>query len=90
MQGQFELNVFKPVMAANLLQSAELIGDACVSFDVNCAKGIEANKPRIQEHLNNSLISQYLFKHNTHIVEKTRQRMIIVFVTMTLYRLREG
>ncbi|MDX1427655.1 MAG: class II fumarate hydratase, partial [Salegentibacter mishustinae] len=56
MQGQFELNVFKPVMAANLLQSAELIGDACVSFDVNCAKGIEANKPRIQEHLNNSLM----------------------------------
>src|SRR6056297_149068 len=56
MQGQFELNVFKPVIAANILQSAELIGDACVSFDVNCAKGIEANKPRIQEHLNNSLM----------------------------------
>ncbi|MBE7639040.1 class II fumarate hydratase [Salegentibacter sp. BLCTC] len=56
MQGQFELNVFKPVMAANLLQSAELIGDACASFDVNCASGIEANTPRIQEHLNNSLM----------------------------------
>ncbi|TDN87892.1 fumarase class II [Salegentibacter sp. 24] len=56
MQGQFELNVFKPVMAANLLQSAELIGDACVSFDINCARGIEPNTPRIQEHLNNSLM----------------------------------
>ncbi|SFC81860.1 fumarase, class II [Zunongwangia mangrovi] len=56
MQGQFELNVFKPVMAANLLQSAELIGDACVSFDVNCAQGIEPNHSRIQEHLNNSLM----------------------------------
>jgi len=56
MQGQFELNVFKPVMASNLLQSAQLIGDACVSFDENCARGIEANKPRIQEHLNNSLM----------------------------------
>ncbi|PKD16146.1 fumarate hydratase [Salegentibacter salinarum] len=56
MQGQFELNVFKPVMAANLLQSAVLIGDACVSFDVNCARGIEANTPRIKEHLNNSLM----------------------------------
>lgn len=56
MQGQFELNVFKPVMAANLLQSAQLIGDACVSFNENCATGIEANMPRIQEHLNNSLM----------------------------------
>ncbi|MGY5846781.1 class II fumarate hydratase [Salegentibacter sp. HM20] len=56
MQGQFELNVFKPVMAANLLQSAQLIGDACVSFEENCASGIEANTPRIQEHLNNSLM----------------------------------
>ncbi|WBL23652.1 class II fumarate hydratase [Zunongwangia sp. HRR-M8] len=56
MQGQFELNVFKPVMAANLLQSAELIGDSCVSFDVNCAQGIEPNHSRIQEHLNNSLM----------------------------------
>ncbi|MBT4217138.1 MAG: class II fumarate hydratase, partial [Flavobacteriales bacterium] len=39
MQGHYELNVFKPMMAANFLQSARLIGDACVSFDVNCAKG---------------------------------------------------
>ncbi len=56
MQGQFELNVFKPVMAANLLQSAQLIGDACMSFEENCAKGIEPNSKRIKEHLDNSLM----------------------------------
>ena len=43
MQGHYELNVFKPMMAANILQSARLIGDACVSFKVNCAEGIEPN-----------------------------------------------
>ncbi|MCM4156054.1 class II fumarate hydratase [Gramella sp. AN32] len=56
MQGQFELNVFKPVMAAALLQSAELIGDACISFEEHCARGIEADEKRIKEHLNNSLM----------------------------------
>ena len=56
MQGQFELNVFKPVMAANILQSAQLIGDACASFDEHCAVGIEPNKERIQELLDNSLM----------------------------------
>ncbi len=55
-QGHYELNVFKPMMAANLLQSAQLIGDACVSFDVNCAQGIEPNHTRIEELLNNSLM----------------------------------
>jgi fumarate hydratase class II len=55
-QGHYELNVFKPMMAYNLLQSAQLIGDACVSFDVNCAQGIEPNHPRIKELLNNSLM----------------------------------
>ena len=55
-QGHYELNVFKPMMVYNLLQSAELIGDACVSFDVNCAQGIEPNHTRIQELLNNSLM----------------------------------
>lgn len=55
-QGQFELNVFKPVMAANILQSARLIGDACVSFDQHCVSGIEPNYPRIKELLNNSLM----------------------------------
>lgn len=55
-QGHFELNVFKPVMAANFLQSAKLIGEACISFDVHCAVGIEPNTLRIQELLNNSLM----------------------------------
>ena len=55
-QGHYELNVFKPVMAANVLQSAQLIGDACVSFDVNCASGIEPNHSRIKELVNNSLM----------------------------------
>jgi len=56
MQGQFELNVFKPVMAANFLQSAQLLGDACCSFVEHCAAGIEPNHPRIQELLNSSLM----------------------------------
>ncbi|MFT7073635.1 class II fumarate hydratase [Patiriisocius sp. Uisw_017] len=56
MQGHYELNVFKPVMAANMLQSAQLIGDACVSFDEHCAKGIEANTEVIKTQLNNSLM----------------------------------
>jgi fumarate hydratase, class II len=56
LQGHYELNVFKPVMAANLLQSAQLIGDACVSFTDHCVVGIEANHHRIDELLNNSLM----------------------------------
>nr|WP_298993479.1 class II fumarate hydratase [uncultured Polaribacter sp.] len=55
-QGHYELNVFKPMMAANVLQSAQLIGDACVSFDLNCAAGIEPNHSRIKELVNNSLM----------------------------------
>jgi len=55
-QGHFELNVFKPMMAYNFLQSAQLLGDACVSFDEHCAKGIEPNHERINELLNNSLM----------------------------------
>jgi fumarate hydratase class II len=54
--GHFELNVFKPMIAANFLQSARLIGDACVSFNDNCAIGIEPNGPMIQRHLENSLM----------------------------------
>lgn len=54
--GHFELNVFKPVIAANVLQSARLIGDACVSFTEKCANGIEANLPNVQKHLENSLM----------------------------------
>jgi fumarate hydratase class II len=55
-QGHYELNVFKPMMAANILQSAQLLGDACVSFDVNCAAGIEPNHETIKTLLNNSLM----------------------------------
>lgn len=56
MQGHYELNVFKPVMAANFLQSARLLGDACVSFEEHCASGIEPNYVRINELVNNSLM----------------------------------
>jgi fumarate hydratase class II len=54
--GHFELNVFKPVMAYNLLQSAELIGDACVAFNDNCAVGIEPNHATIKDLLDKSLM----------------------------------
>lgn len=55
-QGHYELNVFKPMMAANVLQSARLIGDACASFSEHCAEGIEPNYKRIEELVNNSLM----------------------------------
>lgn len=54
--GHFELNVFKPLIAANVLQSARLIGDACVSFNDKCAEGIEPNHGIIKRHLENSLM----------------------------------
>ena len=54
--GQYQLNVFKPVMAANFLQSARLIGDACTSFNEHCAMGIEPNYKGIKKHLENSLM----------------------------------
>ena len=56
MQGHYELNVFKPMMAANFLQSARLLGDACISFDEHCAQGIEPNHKRIKELVDNSLM----------------------------------
>ena len=56
MQGQYELNVFKPVIAANFLQSARLLGDACLSFEEHCASGIEPNYKRIKQLLDNSLM----------------------------------
>ncbi|PRY14973.1 fumarase class II [Pontibacter ummariensis] len=56
MNGHFELNVFKPVMIYNLLMSAQLIGDACDSFDKHCAVGIEPNRERIKHNLENSLM----------------------------------
>ncbi len=54
--GHFELNVFKPVIASNVLESARLLGDACVSFADNCAVGIQANLPVLKKHLDNSLM----------------------------------
>jgi fumarate hydratase, class II len=65
MNGHFELNVFKPVMIFNFLTSARLIGDACVSFNDNCATGIEPNLPRIKQNLDNSLM--LVTALNTHI-----------------------
>ena len=56
MNGHFELNVFKPVMIFNLLNSARLLGDACESFNKNCVAGIEPNHPIIERHLENSLM----------------------------------
>ena len=55
-QGHYELNVFKPMMAHNFLQSAELLGDSCRSFNDLCAVGIEPNRSKIKEHLDNSLM----------------------------------
>jgi fumarate hydratase class II len=56
MNGHFELNVFKPLIAANVLQSARLLGDACVSFNDNCAVGIQPNRDVIRGHLQHSLM----------------------------------
>ena len=65
MNGHFQLNVFKPMMIFNLLNSARLIGDACVSFDKNCAQGIEPSYATIEKNLNNSLM--LVTALNTHI-----------------------
>ncbi|MFW2135034.1 class II fumarate hydratase [Chryseobacterium sp. TY4] len=64
-QGNYELNVFKPVMAYNFLQSAQLIADACISFNDHCAVGIEPNLPRIKEVVDKSLM--LVTALNTHI-----------------------
>ena len=63
--GHFELNVFKPVMIYNFLQSAQLLGDACLAFNDNCAAGIRPNHERINKHLNESLM--LVTALNTHI-----------------------
>ena len=55
-QGHLELNVYKPLMAAKIIESLKLFSDAIISFDKNCLKGLEANKKKINEHLNNSLM----------------------------------
>ncbi len=63
--GHFQLNVFKPVIIYNFLMAARLLGDACVSFNNNCAVGIEANHSAIQKHVENSLM--LVTALNTHI-----------------------
>lgn len=74
-QGNFELNVYKPVMIHNLLHSTRLLADAMVSFNDNCAVGIEANHEAIKKHLNNSLmlvtaLNQYIGYDNAAAVAK--------------------
>ncbi|RHX92032.1 class II fumarate hydratase [Leptospira stimsonii] len=54
--GNFELNVFKPLIIHNVLNSIRLLSDSCVSFEEHCARGIEPNKEKLNEHLNNSLM----------------------------------
>ncbi len=63
--GQYQLNVFKPVMAAAILQSARLLGDVCKSFAIHCVKGLTPNKAYIQAHLDKSLM--LVTALNTHI-----------------------
>ncbi len=63
--GHFELNVFKPMMIKNFLESARLLGDACVSFTDNCVKGIKANHENLKKNLDNSLM--LVTALNTHI-----------------------
>jgi fumarate hydratase class II len=71
-QGNFELNVYKPVMVHNVLESIELLADACRAFDVHCAVGIEPNHERIERNLNESLM--LVTALNPHIgYEKARR-----------------
>ncbi len=65
MNGHFELNVFKPMMIANFLESSKLIGDACISFNDNLVEGIRPNQERIEHFLNDSLM--LVTALNTHI-----------------------
>ncbi len=55
-QGNFELNVYKPMMIHNLLHSIRLVSDACISFSERCVEGLVANETKISEHLENSLM----------------------------------
>ncbi|MFT4585117.1 MAG: fumarate hydratase class II [Gammaproteobacteria bacterium] len=63
--GQFQLNTFKPLIAANVINSARLLGDACASFNIHCASGIEPNLKVIDTRLNNSLM--LITSLNSHI-----------------------
>lgn len=55
-QGNFELNVFKPVLIFNFLNSVRLLADSCISFTDHCVSGIQLNRQRIEQHVNNSLM----------------------------------
>ena len=78
-QGNFQLNVYKPVILHNVLTSIELLRDGCSSFCDRCAVGIETNGKRIQEHLDNSLM--LVTALNPHIgYEKAAQ------ISLTAYR----
>ncbi len=77
--GHFELNVFKPVIIRNFLESVQLLGDACDSFNKNCAVGIEPNREVIKNHLNNSLmlvtaLNQVIGYDNAAKVAKTAHK----------------
>ena len=63
-QGNFQLNVYKPVMLHNVLESAQLLGDACISFDEHCARGIEPETKRIQRNLADSLMTVTALNHH--------------------------
>jgi len=74
--GHFELNVFKPMMAHNILQSIDLISDSTKNFSIYCIRGIKANKKRIKEHLDNSLmlvtaLAPYIGYDNAAKIAKT-------------------
>jgi fumarate hydratase class II len=78
-QGNFELNVFKPVIAYNLLQSIRLLSDAMISFNDHCAVGIEANKEKIDHYLHNSLmlvtaLNPYIGYENAAKIAKTAHK----------------
>jgi len=74
--GHFELNVFKPLIAHNILQSIDLIADSSKNFALYCVKGIKANEKKIQEHLDNSLmlvtaLAPYIGYDNAAKIAKT-------------------
>jgi len=78
-QGTFQLNVYKPVILYNVLQSIQLLAEAARSFNDRCARGIEPNEKRIREHLDNSLM--LVTALNPHIgYEKAAQ------ISLTAYR----
>ena len=78
-QGNFELNVFKPVIAYNFLQSVRLLADSIVSFNDNCAVGIEPVRDQIDAYLNNSLmlvtaLNPYIGYENAAKIAKTAHK----------------